>query len=70
MKDVFNPTPTLLSKLGSAIVHAAEALGADGHNFDEIAFFEALHDGEVQDWLVEMTKLALIPLRRKQEDRS
>ena len=37
MTDALKPTPALLCKIGSIIVHADEMLSADGHHFDRVA---------------------------------
>lgn len=64
--SAMNPSPALLAKLGSLIVHADEYLDAagKGHPFDKDAFDALLKDPEVDDWLKAMGKLAMIPLRR------
>lgn len=64
MSDPMNPSPTLLVKLGSAVVHADEFLSPGGHPFDRDAFNAMLADPEVRDWLAVMSEAALLPLRR------
>lgn len=59
-----NISPTLAVKLGSAIVHADEAMSADGHAADESAFRSILADPEVSAWLAAMNELALLPVKR------
>lgn len=61
MKDLMNPTPALLCKLGSIIVHAQELLSPHGHRFDRIALDDLLKDAEVQAWLRGMSRAALLP---------
>ena len=59
------PDPTLLVKLGSAIVHADEMLDpVKGHHFDMKTFKALLADPEIQEWLKEMGKMALLPVKR------
>lgn len=65
MGDVLNPSPTLLCKLGSIIVHADEYTSPDGHVFDASALRALLLDPEVQAWIVGMGEMALVPLKRK-----
>lgn len=55
----------LLMKLGSIAVHAQEMLSDDGHAFDRVALKQLLDDVEVKDWIAEMTKMALLPVKRK-----
>lgn len=62
--DPFKPSATLLAKLGSAIVHADEAMSDQGHAADEAAFRSLLTDQEVQDWLAAMQVNALVPVKR------
>jgi hypothetical protein len=64
MSDVMNPSPALLCKLGSIIVHADELLSPDGHHFDREALAQVLADPEVAEWLRGMGEMALIPLKR------
>lgn len=63
-KDPLQPSVTLLIKLGSAIVHADEFLSPKGHPFDKEAFMSCLNDPEVKEWIVEMTKMAFLPVKR------
>lgn len=65
MADMLKPSPALLAKLGSALVHAQEYLSDDGHDFDRVALHSALADSEVKDWLTQMDKAAMIPKRRR-----
>ena len=64
MSDPFAPDPVLLALLGSAIVHADEALGPNGHPADIEAFRSALSHPDVQRWLEEMGGLAMLPVKR------
>lgn len=59
-----NPTPRLLSKLGSIIVHADELASPDGHEFDAVALKQLLRDEDVRKWLYGMRELALLPEKR------
>lgn len=66
--DPLKPSPTLLCKLGSVIVHADELLSPRGHAFDKIAMESAIRDPEVLQWLEQMGKMAMIPLKRRRAD--
>jgi hypothetical protein len=65
MSNPLCPDISLLVSLGSLIVHADEFMSADGSPFDRIAFDELLKSDDVQKWLAEMTKMALLPVKRK-----
>ena len=58
------PTPNLLSKLGSIAVHIQEYLSQMGHPFDEVTLRSLLSDPEVKEWLEAMDELALLPVKR------
>ncbi len=62
--DPLNPTPTLLVKLGSVIVHYQEVMGPDPHEFDVAAINTLLEDPEVTEWLDGMRAGAFLPLKR------
>lgn len=62
--DPLKPSAQLLCKLGSIIVHADEFLSPFGHDFDRHALLSSLQDDDVQDWLIAMHDLALVPLKR------
>jgi len=59
-----SPSPALLAKIGSVIVHASEALDEGGHEFDVAAFRSAMNDADVQEWLAQMNAMAMLPVRR------
>jgi hypothetical protein len=63
-KDVLSPSPQLLIKLGSALVHADEFLSPSGHPVDRNAFDTVMKDSEVKEWIKGMAKLALLPVKR------
>jgi hypothetical protein len=65
MADVLKPSPALLCKLGSIIVHVEEGSGVDGHPFDEIALRGLLDDPEVKQWLDGMAASAFLLLKRR-----
>lgn len=67
MTAFLHPSPQLLVKLGSIAVHADEALSDDGHPFDIDAVKHLLSDPEVQTWIWDMQKQALLPLKRSQD---
>lgn len=60
----FAPGTVLLCKLGSIAVHAEELLSPDGHEFDREVLRALLADEEVKAWLADMTKLAMVPVKR------
>lgn len=64
MNDPLKPSPQLLCKLGSIIVHADELMSPSGHSFDKHALASVLGDPEVAAWLKAMDDLALIPKKR------
>ena len=58
------PTARVLTKLGSIAVHAQEFFSPRGHAFDKLALEALLVDPEIEEWLAEMQRLALLPVRR------
>ena len=64
MSDPLQPDAALLCKLGSIVVHIDEMISSQGHPFDREALRSLLEDQEVQSWLKEMDKLALVPRKR------
>lgn len=62
--DALKPSPGLLCKLASVIVHADEMTSPHGHEFDKVAFNSALNDPEVKEWIDTMTKMAMAPVKR------
>jgi len=65
-----NPSAQLLVKLGSLIVHQEEMADSlankDLHaaDFDASAVKACREDPEVVEWLAEMNKMALLPVKR------
>jgi hypothetical protein len=63
--DPLQPSPSLLSKLGSITVHAEEMIDpVKGHHFDVTALKAVLNDPEVREWLKVMTEMAMVPVKR------
>lgn len=62
--NALTPSPALLAKLGSIIVHADEAASVHGHEFDRVAFRALLADPEVREWIEHMETLAMVPVKR------
>jgi hypothetical protein len=60
----FQPSPQLLCKLGSIVVHVDELLSPRGHEFDKAALLSLFQDVEVNKWLAAMRIMALIPEKR------
>lgn len=58
------PSASLLSKLGSALIHAKEFLSQDGRPVDRQEFEQILDDPDVVEWMRGMTKLAFLPVMR------
>ena len=56
-------SPTLAVKLGSLVVHADEASGHDGHDFDMAAIRTLVDDYEVSEWIDDFDS-ALLPVKR------
>lgn len=63
-KDVLKPSAQLLMKIGSALVHAEEFLSPHGHPLDKNTFDRLMRDSDLQEWIKEMTDLALLPVKR------
>ena len=64
MADTNKPALSLLVKLGSIAVHAEEILSPHRHQSDLAAIKALLDDGEVKTWLSQMSKAALLPVKR------
>ena len=62
--NLMHPSAALLAKLGSVVVHAEEAVSAEGHAFDVEAIKALVNDREVKAWIKGMG--ALLPQQRKQ----
>lgn len=58
------PSANLLIKLGSVIIHQEEMASSNGHLFDKYALDTVRNDVEVIEWLDQMTKMSLLPLKR------
>lgn len=59
------PSATLLTKLGSIVVHYEEFLSPTGHPFDKSTAEELRRDPEVDAWFRDMTSLAFLPVKRR-----
>lgn len=58
------PSPGVAVALASVAVHAREACGPSGHEFDVVAINGALTAPGVADYLAELDALALLPVVR------
>lgn len=58
------PTPALLCKLGSIVVHAEELISSKGHAFDRHALEQLTTDPDVMEWRAQMDAMAMIPRKR------
>ena len=63
-KDVLKPSPQLLIKLGSIIVHFQEWTSGNGHEFDKRAIDSLLQNDDVKEWLAGMDAMAFLPKKR------
>lgn len=63
MSDPLKPSPALLCKLGSILVHAEELTSPTGHIFDHSALKTAW-DYEVIEWMEQMNKMGMLPVKR------
>jgi len=63
--DELKPTPQLLIKLGSLIIHYQEWTSTDGHKFDKAAIDSISSDADVVQWLKQMDDSAFLPKKRK-----
>jgi hypothetical protein len=66
VSDVLKPAPSLLIKLGSALVHADELTSPLGHAFDRVALEQLIADPEVVAWRKEMRAMGLLPEMRNE----
>jgi len=64
MSDVLKPTPQLLIKLGSIIVHYEEWISGNGHELDKITIDAMMKQDDVKEWFKGMNEMALLPLKR------
>lgn len=55
---------SFLVKLGSIARHVEEYISSGGHQLDIIACDSLLKDPEIHQWMQDMDKLALLPLKR------
>ncbi len=62
--DSLNPELALLVKLGSIAVHADEFMSPGVHEVDGYALRQLLLDPDVIEWIDEITKSALLPVKR------
>lgn len=62
--DPLKPTAAVLCRIASIVVHADEMMSDSGHAFDRAALQSLLIDRQVRDWLRDMGKLGLLPVKR------
>jgi hypothetical protein len=65
-QNALHPSTELLCKIGSALVHADEAMSPSGHPFDAEEFRQRFNDAEVQAWIKAMGPL--LPLKRSEKN--
>ena len=63
MNDPLKPSPALLCKLGSILVHAEELISPTGHPFDAEAM-RTTWDFDVCEWMKQMDKMGMLPVKR------
>ena len=64
MANPLLPTPALLCKLGSILVHAEEMTSPHSHPVDQATFLQPAVDPEVVEWRTQMIKMGLLPVKR------
>jgi hypothetical protein len=64
LMNPLHPPASVLAKIGSILVHVEEYGSPGGHPFDSVAAANLMADQEVQDWLLAMADLALLPKKR------
>lgn len=65
MNDPLKPSLALLVKLGSIVIHMDELLHpVKGHVFDKYALDSLASDPDVQEWIQQMNKMAMLPVKR------
>lgn len=66
--DALKPPAGLLCKIVSVLVHADElresANDPHANNIDRVALYSALDQPDVKEWVEEMTKMAMAPIKR------
>ena len=63
LDEALKPSPSLLSKIGSILVHVDEMLSPQGHEIDKFIVDQLLKDAEITDWIKSMGPL--LPLKRE-----
>ena len=63
-KDPLQPSPQLLIKLGSLLVHYQEFNAPGGHHLDKAAIDSIESEGEVKEWMESMDSMAFLPKKR------
>lgn len=69
-KSPLKPDAALLVKLGSIAVHVEEYFSPDGHPLDKTTIDSLLADPEVKNWIGEMTRMAMLPVKRVEKARN
>lgn len=59
------PTLATMAKVGSILVHVEEGRSQDGHDFDWAAVDALMADDDVQQFLKDLSALALLPRKRR-----
>lgn len=63
--DELKPSPQLLIKLGSLIVHYQEWTSSDGHALDKAAIDSIENSDDFKEWIKQMDDNAFLPKKRK-----
>lgn len=64
MSDPLKPSPAVLVRLGSALIHAEEAMSPTGEEVDRFGFAQLMKDPLVVEWIEGMNGLAMLPVKR------
>lgn len=62
--DPLKPSADVLVRLGSALVHAEEAISPNGRPVDYSEFAKLMADPLVVEWIKGMNSMALLPVKR------
>ncbi len=64
MGDPLKPSVDVLIRLGSALIHADEAISPTGEEIDRFQFVRLMKDPLVVEWIKGMNALAMLPVKR------
>jgi hypothetical protein len=62
------PSPAMLVKLGSLIVHYEEFTAPNsGHEFDKLAIDAIRQQPDVREWFTQMDNMGMLPKKRQEQ---